>query len=266
MAKGKIILKSPEEVELIRQSSLLVGKTLGELSKHIRPGANTLELDRMAEEFIRDHGGKPAFKDYAPSFGETPFPYSLCISINEEVVHGMPGAQRYLNDGDIVSVDCGVEMNGYFGDSAYTFPVGEISSKTRRLLQITKECLYKGIEKAVAGNRLGEVSYAIQRHAETYGYSIVREMVGHGLGASLHEAPEIPNFGKKRSGPRLMEGMVVAIEPMINLGRRFIDVAEDGWTVYARDRKPSAHYEHDVYIRKGKADILSSFEFIENNN
>lgn len=264
MAEGTVIYKTPEEVELIRESSLLVGKTLGELKKHIQPGVNTLELDQIAETFIRDHGGVPAFKDYDASFGDSPFPFSLCVSMNEVVVHGFPSASRYLEEGDIVSIDCGVLKNGYYGDSAYTFAVGEISAKKRRLLEVTKEALYKGIEQAVVGNRLGDVSYAIQRHVETYGYSIVREMVGHGLGKNLHEAPEVPNYGKRRTGLKLQEGLVIAIEPMINMGRRFIATAADGWTVYAKDLKPSAHFEHSILIRNGKADILSTFEYIEN--
>ena len=260
----QVTYKTRDEVELIRQSSLLVGKTLGEIGKMIEPGVSTFALDRMAEEFIRDHGGVPAFKDYDASFGDTPFPYSLCTSVNEEVVHGMPSRNRILQEGDIISVDCGVFMNGYYGDSAYTFSVGEISGKKQRLLEVTKAALYRGIEKAVSGNRMGEISNAIQKYAEAYGYSIVREMVGHGLGKELHEPPEVPNYGRRRSGDKLKEGMVLAIEPMINMGRRHIKVASDGWTVYATDRKPSAHYEHTVLIRKGKAEILTTFEFIEN--
>lgn len=262
--QATITYKTQDEVELIRQSSLLVGKTLGEIGKMVEPGVSTLQLDKMAEAFIRDHGAVPAFKDYQPSFGKSPFPYSLCTSINEEVVHGMPSKNRILKEGDIISIDCGVYMNGYYGDSAYTFAVGEISSKKRRLMDVTKAALYKGIEKAIAGNRMGEVSNAIQRHAENHGYSIVREMVGHGLGKELHEPPEVPNYGKRRSGDRLKEGMVLAIEPMINLGRRHIKEASDGWTIYAMDRKPSAHYEHSVLIRKGKPEVLTTFEFIEN--
>lgn len=261
---NQVILKAPEEIELIRQSSLLVSKTLGELNKHIRPGVSTLELDTIAETFIRDHGGVPAFKDYQASFGETPFPGSLCTSLNEAVVHGIPSASDILEDGDIISVDCGVLMNGYYGDSAYTFAVGEVSSKKRRLMQVTKESLYKGIEMAKAGNRLGDIAYAVQKHAERYGYSVVREMVGHGLGKSLHEAPEVPNHGRRRTGLKLTEGMVIAIEPMINLGKRFIKVADDGWTVVATDKQPSAHYEHSIAITKGQPEILSTFEYIEN--
>ncbi|MEO0896058.1 MAG: type I methionyl aminopeptidase [Bacteroidota bacterium] len=262
--KDKVIIKTEEEIDLIRQSSLLVGKTLGELKKHIVPGVTTHKLDTIAEEFIRDHGAIPGFKDYAPSFGDSPFPYTLCTSVNEEVVHGMPSPKRELREGEIISIDCGVLMNGYYGDSAYTFPVGEISSKVQRLMTVTKESLYKGIEKAVAGNRLGEISYAVQKHAEQYGYSVVKEMVGHGLGENLHEPPEVPNYGRRRSGMKLPEGLVIAIEPMINMGKRGIKVAADGWTVYATDRLPSAHYEHCVVVRKGKAEILSTFEFIEN--
>ncbi len=262
--KDQATYKTEEEIELIRQSSLLVGKTLGELNKHIEPGVTTQKLDAIAEEFIRDHGAIPGFKDYAPSFGDSPFPYTLCTSVNEEVVHGMPSPKRRLEEGDIISVDCGVLLNGYYGDSAYTFAVGEIPSKVARLMKVTKESLYKGIEKAVAGNRLGEISYAIQKHAELHGFSIVREMVGHGLGVNLHEPPEVPNYGKRRSGAKLKEGLVIAIEPMINLGKRSIKVDDDGWTVYATDRLPSAHYEHCIVIRKGEAEILSTFEYIEN--
>jgi len=256
-------LKTEEEIALIRESSLLVGKTLGEVKKHVRPGISTLELDKIAEEFIRDHGAIPAFKDYEPSFGHSPFPGTLCTSINEVVVHGMPSSKHTLKDGDIISVDCGVYMNGYFGDSAYTFTVGEISPQVRKLLNVTKRSLYMGIEKAVDGMRLGEISHAIQRYVESHGFSVVREMVGHGLGKELHEPPEIPNYGRRRSGIRLKEGMVIAIEPMINLGKRFIKVDDDGWTVFATDRKPSAHFEHTVVVRKGKAEILSTFDFIE---
>ncbi len=264
MAKGNIIYRSQEEIEKIRESSLLVGKTLGELSEHIVPGASTIKLDEIAETFIRDHGAVPAFKDHNPSFSETPFPYSLCISVNEEVVHGMPSSHRALQDGDIVSIDCGVFMNGYYGDSAYTFAVGDISAKKKKLLDVTKASLYKGIEKAKDGNRLGEVSHAIQKHVEMFGFSIIREMVGHGVGTSLHEPPEVPNFGKRRSGVMLKEGMVLAIEPMVNMGKRHIGTAQDGWTVFAKDKLPSAHFEHCIAIGKDRAEILSTFEYIEN--
>lgn len=260
----QIILKSAEEIELIRTSSLLVGKTLGELKKYIKPGVSTLELDQIAETFIRDNGGIPAFKDYNAAFADYPFPGSLCTSVNEQVVHGIPSDKVILQDGDLISIDCGVLMNDYFGDSAYTFAVGEISSKKLRLMQVTKESLYKGIEQVVAGNRVGDISYAVQKHAERYGFSVVREMVGHGLGKSLHEAPEVPNHGKRRSGAKLVNGMVIAIEPMINLGKRFIKIGDDGWTVLSTDRQPSAHYEHSVAIVDGKVEILSTFDYIEN--
>ena len=260
-----IVIKTDEEIELIRQSSLLVAKTHGLVSKMIKPGANTLELDEAAEAFIRDHGGTPAFKNYRSSMDVAPFPFTLCISVNDEVVHGMAGANKNLKEGDIVSIDCGVLMNGYYGDSAYTYPVGEVSAKKRKLLRVTKESLYKGLENAVAGNRPGDLSYAIQYHAERYGFSVVREMVGHGVGKRLHEPPEIPNYGRKKSGPRLEEGMVFAIEPMINMGKKKIKFLDDGWTIVTSDGYPSAHFEHTVAIREGKVDILSSFDFIEEN-
>jgi methionyl aminopeptidase len=266
MAVGQIILKTEEEIELIRQSSLLVGKTLGEVSKLIEPGANTLKLDTIAEEFIRDNGGVPAFKDYRSSMDVDPFPFTLCVSLNEEVVHGMPGKERHLEEGDIVAVDCGVYMNGYFGDCAYTFAIGEVNSRKRRLMRVTEESLYKGLEMAIDGNHLGDISNAIQRHVELHGYTIVREMVGHGIGQSLHEPPEVPNYGRRRSGPKLKEGMVIAVEPMVNLGRRRIKVLSDGWTIATSDGTPSAHYEHTVAIRKGKCEILSTHEFIVNQN
>lgn len=258
-----VTYKTEEEIALLRESARLVGKTLGEVGKMIRPGVSTLDVDKVAEAFIRDHGAIPAFKNYQPRFSDTPFPCSVCVSVNEEVVHGFALKDKLLQEGDIVSIDCGVLKNGYYGDSAYTFPVGEVNAKKQRLLDVTKQALYKGIEKAVAGNRLGEVSSAIQRHAEMYGYSVVREMVGHGVGKHLHEPPEVPNFGRRRSGIRLKPGLVIAIEPMINMGRRFISVAEDGWTVFSSDHSPSAHFEHMIVIRNGQAEILSTFEFIE---
>jgi methionyl aminopeptidase len=248
--------KTQEEIELIRESSLLVSKTLAEVAKHIRVGITTLELDKLAEEFIRDHGGVPAFLGY------NGFPNSLCISVNSQVVHGIPN-ETGLKDGDICSVDCGVLKNGFYGDSAYTFIIGDVHSETLRLLKVTKECLEKGIEKAVAGNRLGDVSEAVQRHAETNGYSVVRELVGHGIGKSLHEKPEVPNYGKRGSGMVLKEGLVIAIEPMINLGGKAVVHERDGWTVRTADNKPSAHFEHTVAIGKTRADILSSFDYIE---
>ena len=248
--------KTIEEVELVRESSLLVAKTLAEVAMVIRPGITTLELDRIAEQFIRDHQGVPAFLNY------NGFPNSLCISVNAQVVHGIPGS-TVLQDGDICSVDCGVVKNGFYGDSAYTFPIGEVIDETLFLLKITKESLYKGIEKVISGNRLGDVSAAIQEHAEKNGFSVVRELVGHGIGRHLHEKPEVPNYGKRGSGMVLKEGLVIAIEPMINLGTKGVIHEKDGWTVRTADKKPSAHFEHTVAVRKGEADILSSFEFIE---
>ena len=251
-----INIKTEEEVELIRESSLLVGKTLAEIAKLIKPGVATITLDKAAEEFIRDHDADPGFKGY------NGFPYTLCISVNENVVHGFP-SERELKEGDIVSVDCGTLKNGFYGDSAYTFAVGEIDSEILNLLDRTKESLYLGIEKAIAGNRVGDIGNAIQQYVEEFGYSVVRDLVGHGLGKNLHEKPEVPNFGKRGSGPKLKEGMVLAIEPMINIGGRKVVQEKDGWTIRTYDRLPSAHYEHDVVVRKGKAEILSTFEFIE---
>jgi methionyl aminopeptidase len=248
--------KTLEEIELIRQSSLLVAKTLAEVAKSIRPGITTIELDRIAEAFIRDHEAVPAFLNY------NGFPNSLCISVNSQVVHGIPGKSE-LRDGDICSVDCGVLKDGFYGDSAYTFPVGEVEESTMNLLRVTRECLYEGIAKAVAGNRLGDVSSAIQEHAEKNGYSVVRELVGHGIGRHLHEKPEVPNYGKRGSGLVLREGLVIAIEPMINMGVKGVVHERDGWTVRTADNKPSAHFEHTVGVGREKADILSSFTFVE---
>jgi len=251
-----IYFKTEEEIELIRESSLLVGKTLAEVAKLVAPGVTPLELDSVAEAFIRDNGGVPGFK------GFNGFPNSLCISLNAAVVHGIP-SKKPLESGDIVSIDCGVLKNEFYGDSAYTFEVGEVDPAIRKLLKVTKESLYKGIEAAIAGNRIGDIGAAVQQHAEAEGYGVVRELVGHGLGKSLHEGPEVPNYGKRGRGTKLKEGLVLAIEPMINLGVKSIKQAEDGWTVVTADGLPSAHFEHDVAIGKGKADILSSFEFIE---
>jgi methionyl aminopeptidase len=248
--------KTNEEIELIRESSLLVAKTLAEVAKVIKPGITTLQLDRIAEEFVRDHDAVPAFLNY------NGFPNSVCISVNAQVVHGIPNDTE-LQDGDICSVDFGVVKNGFYGDSAFTFAIGEIAEETLKLLKITREALYKGIEKAIAGNRLGDVSGAIQEHAEINGFSVVRELVGHGIGRHLHEKPEVPNYGKRGSGMTLKEGLVIAIEPMINMGGKAVVHEKDGWTVRTADRKPSAHFEHTVAIRKGEADILSSFKFIE---
>ena len=252
----RVHIKTDEEVELLRESSLLVGKTLAAVADRIKPGVTTLELDAVAEEFIRDHGGEPGFKGYGG------FPNSLCTSVNEAVVHGIPN-DKPLVDGDIVSVDCGVLKNEFYGDSAYTFAVGEIAPEVQQLLEVTKECLQKAIEQAIVGKRIGDIGFACQQHAEQNGYGVVRELVGHGLGRSLHEAPEVPNYGRRGNGPRLMDGMVLAIEPMINLGRKEVFHEEDGWTIVTADRKVSAHFEHDIVVRKDQADVLSSFDEIE---
>ncbi len=240
----------------MKESSLLVGKTLAEVAKLIRPGIETIVLDRMAEEFIRDHGAVPGFKGY------NGFPYTLCISVNEQVVHGFPG-HRPLLEGDIVSVDCGVLKNGFYGDSAYTFAVGTVQEEVRLLMKRTLESLYRAIEVAVEGNRIGDIGHAVQSHVEQYGYSVVRDLVGHGLGRELHEKPEVPNYGKRGTGIKLQEGMTLAIEPMVNLGSRQVVQMPDGWTISTADRRPSAHYEHDIVVRKGKAEILSTFDHIE---
>lgn len=252
-----IYLKTDEEIELMRESNLLVGKTLGELAKWIAPGITTLKLDKIAEEFIRDNGAVPGFLGYAG------YPNTLCVSVNEVVVHGIP-SNYTLRDGDIVSVDCGVVKNGFNGDSAYTFCVGEVDEKVKALLRTTKESLYVGIEQAIEDNRIGHISQAIQGYCERRGYSVVREMTGHGIGKKLHEEPAVPNYGRRGVGPLLKNGMCIAIEPMINLGSRNIVIERDGWTCRTKDRQPSAHFEHTVAIRNGKADILSSFEFVEN--
>jgi methionyl aminopeptidase len=252
----RVHIKTDEEVELLRESSLLVGKTLAAVAQRIRPGVTTLELDAVAEEFIRDHGAEPGFKGYGG------FPNSLCTSVNEAVVHGIPN-NRPLEEGDIVSIDCGVLKNEFYGDSAYTFAVGEIDPKVQQLLDVTKECLRLAIEQAVVGKRIGDIGFACQQHAEKHGYGVVRELVGHGLGRSLHEAPEVPNYGRRGNGPRLMDGMVLAIEPMINLGRKEVLHLDDGWTIVTADRKFSAHFEHDIVVRPGQADVLSSFDEIE---
>lgn len=253
---SKVIFKTAEEIELIRESSLLVSKTLAEIAKVIAPGITTLKLNTLAEEFIRGNGAIPAFLNY------NGFPFSLCISLNDQVVHGFPSNYE-LKDGDIVSVDCGVIKNDFFGDSAYTFAVGEVSAEAKKLLDVTQECLKRGIEKAVSGNRIGDVGYAVQDCAESYGLGVVRELVGHGVGRNLHEKPEVPNYGRRGSGMKLQEGMVIAIEPMINAGRAGVKFWNDGWTVSTVDAKLSAHFEHTVAIRKGQTDVLSTFDYIE---
>jgi len=252
-----IFLKSDEEIEYLRISNKIVAKTLAEMAKIIVPGVSTMQLNNIADEFIRDNGAIPNFLNYGG------FPYSICTSVNEQVVHGFPSEKVFLEDGDIISVDCGALINGFNGDSAYTFCVGDVKSETVDLLRATKESLYKGIEQAEEGRRLGDLGYAIQSYCEERGYSVVREMIGHGVGRKLHEAPEVPNYGRKGNGVMLKSGMTIAIEPMINLGTRHLVFEKDGWTTRTLDRKPSAHFEHSVAIRRGKADILSSFEYIE---
>ena len=248
--------KSREEIEIMRESALLVSKTLGMLASEIKPGVTLLYLDGLAETFIRDHGGEPGF------LGLYDFPNTLCMSLNEQVVHGIP-SDHALQEGDIISIDCGVKMNGYYGDHAYTFPVGEVSEDIKRLLKVTKESLYLGIEQCRVGNRIGDISSTIQEYCEGNGYGVVRELVGHGLGKSMHEKPEVPNYGRKGSGKRIKEGLVIAIEPMINMGTRRVQQLSDGWTIVTADRQPSAHFEHDVAVVDGVPDILSTFQYIE---
>jgi len=252
-----IVIKTAEEIELMRESNQLVSKTLAELAKHIKPGVTTESLDRVAESFIRDHGAVPGFLGYQG------YPKTLCTSVNSEVVHGIPSEKVILQDGDLVSVDCGVLKDGFYGDTAFSFEVGEVSIEVRKLLSVTRECLMKGVEKAIEGNRIGDIAYTVQQHAEQHGYSVVREMVGHGLGRNMHEAPEVPNYGRRGSGPKLKKGMVICIEPMINMGRRQIRQEPDGWTIRAADNNPSAHFELAVAIDKGKADVLSTFSYID---
>ncbi len=253
---GAIILKTREEIELMRESAQIVSKTLGMLSHEIKPGVNTLYLDKLAEEFIRDHGAVPGF------LGLYDFPNTLCVSPNEQVVHGIPNEVE-LKEGDIISVDCGALKNGFYGDHAYTFPVGVVSEAIKKLLKVTKESLYLGIEQIRANNRLGDVGFAVQNHCEKNGYGVVRELVGHGLGREMHEGPEVPNYGRRGKGPKLSEGLVVAIEPMINMGTQRVKQLSDGWTIITADGKPSAHFEHDVAIVDGKPDVLSTFEYIK---
>ena len=253
-------LKSQREIDRMRESALLVGKALAEVAKHVAPGVTTAELDAVAEEYIRSHDAQPAFKGYR--VGPLTYPNSLCISVNDVVVHGIPGDYR-VKEGDLLSVDCGVLLNGYYGDSAYTFAVGEISPENRELLAATYEALLKGIEQAVAGRRVGDISHAVQVHCERRGFGVVRDLVGHGIGRSLHEEPQIPNFGRMGTGRKLRDGLTICIEPMINRGTRDVETDPDGWTVRTADRQPSAHYEHMVVVRKGQPEILSTFEYIE---
>ena len=252
-----MIYKTNDQVELMRQSALLVSKTLTEIAGTLKPGITTLSIDRKVGEFIKDHQAIPSFLNY------NGYPFNSCISVNDVVVHGFPGPKE-LVEGDIITIDIGVILNGWHGDHAYTFAIGDPGEEVMKLIQVTKESLYKGIEKAVAGNRIGDIAFAIQEHTERKnGYGVVRELVGHGLGKNLHEDPQVPNYGKRGSGPKLKEGLVLAIEPMINMGTRDVYTDDDGWTVRTNDGKPSVHFEHDVCVRKGKADILSDYSIIE---
>ena len=251
-----IYLKTEEEINLIKESAQVLGKAHAEVAQWIKPGITTKKLDTIAEDYIRSYGGILSFK------GFNNFPASLCMSVNEVVVHGIPGNYE-LKDGDIVSIDCGVKLNGFHSDSAYTYPVGEVSKEVMDLLTATKKSLYKGIEQAVDGLRIGDIGFAVQHYCEERGYTVVRELVGHGVGRELHEGPEVPNYGKRGKGLRLKEGMVLAIEPMINLGTKSVMQERDGWTIRTTDRKYSAHFEHTVVVRKGKAEILTTFDYIE---
>jgi len=251
-----LYLKTEEEVGMLRESNLLVSRALAEVASFIRPGVTTLYLDEIAETFLRDNGGIPAFKGYGG------FPKTLCTSVNDEVVHGIP-SDYVLKDGDIISIDCGVVLNGWYGDSAYTFAVGEIDEKVRLLLEYTKASLEEGVKEAISGNRIGDISHAVQTRAESGGFSVVRELVGHGLGKRLHEPPEVPNYGRRGSGPKMAKGLVICIEPMINFGKKETKQMKDGWTIKTVDGKPSAHFEYAVAVNKEQADVLTTFEYIE---
>lgn len=255
---GMIIYKTNAEVELMKQSAELVSKTLAEVAKVLKPGMNTLQIDTLCEQFVRDHHAIPSFKNY-----KNTYPFSICASVNDVVVHGFPNTTP-LKDGDIISIDLGVILNGWHGDHSYTFIMGDVTNEVLQLVKVTKESLYKGIEKAIVNNRIGDIAYAIQEHTEKkHGYGVVRELVGHGLGRSLHEDPQIPNYGKRGEGPKLKENLVIAIEPMINMGTKDVFTEADGWTVKTKDGKPSVHFEHDVCVKKNKAFILSDYSFIE---
>ncbi len=251
-----MIVKTLEQIELLRQSSLLVGKTLAEVAKIMKPGVKTIEIDKLAEAFIRDHGATPGFLGYGG------FPGTLCISVGDQVVHGIP-SDRELKDGDLVSIDCGTYMNGYYGDYAYSFAIGECSDDIIKLQQATKDSLYLGAAQAIVGNRIGDIGSAIQNHVESFGYSVVRDLVGHGIGEKLHEDPQVFNYGRKGTGKKLPENLVLCIEPMINQGTKDVVQESDGWTITTRDNKPSAHFEHTVVVRSGKPEFLSTYEFIE---
>lgn len=258
----QIYLKTEEEIDLMRQANMLVAHTLGELARHIKPGISTMQLDKIADEFIRDHGAVPTFRGYPNPYGG-PFPGSICASVNDVVVHGVPSTDIILKDGDIISIDCGTLLDGFNGDSCYTFCVGEVSDEIKHLLKVTKESLYLAIEQAVAGHHLGDIGYTVQNHCESNGYGVVREFVGHGIGREMHEDPQVPNYGKRGNGIKLKANMCVAIEPMITMGDRKVGLMPDKWTVKTLDGKPAAHFEHTIAIRKGKSEILSSFEEVE---
>lgn len=258
----KIFLKTEDEIELMRRANRLVGATLAELGRAIKPGITTKELDRIADEFIRDHGAVPTFKGFPNPYGE-PFPASICTSVNEIVVHGIPSEKTVLKEGDIISIDCGTLLDGFNGDSCYTFCVGEVSEEVQRLLDTTKASLYKGIEQAVAGNHVGDIGNAVETCCTAEGYGVVRELTGHGIGRAMHEDPHVPNYGRRGNGVMLKAGMCIAIEPMITMGNRLIGLMPDRWSIRTLDGKPAAHFEHTIAIRKGKAEILSSFEEIE---
>ena len=258
----KIFLKTEDEIELMRKANRLVGKTLGEIAKHIKPGVTTLQLDEIAEEFIRDNGAVPTFKNFPNPFGN-PFPASICTSVNDVVVHGIPDDKTVLKDGDIISVDCGVLLDGFNGDSCYTFCVGDVAPEVKQLLKVTKEALYLGIKEAVAGKHVGDIGHAVQQHCDAYGYGVVRELTGHGIGRQMHEDPPVPNYGKRGNGVLLKAWMCIAIEPMITMGDRSIYMQPDRWTIRTRDGKPAAHFEHTLAVRRGESEILSSFEEVE---
>ena len=256
MLTKQVSVKSADEIEILRENAIIVSKTLAEIAKYINPGVKTITLDQIAEDFIRSEGAVPGFKGYRG------FPATLCISVNEEVVHGIPG-ERVLKNGDIVSIDCGCRKKGYYGDSAYTFAVGEVDQDILNLLKRTKESLFLAVDMAVAGRRVGDISETVQQYVESFGYSVVRELVGHGIGLQLHEKPDIPNYGRRGSGAKLQEGLTICIEPMINMGVKNVVQANDGWTIRTADRMPSAHFELTVAVKKEKADVLSTFKFVE---
>lgn len=256
MAKGKIIIKSAEQTEIIKQNGLILGKAHAEVAKILAEGVSTNDLDKIAEEYILDNKGLPSFKGYGG------FPATLCISVNEVVVHGIP-SKRVLKDGDIISIDCGVYKNGFHADSAYTYAVGNVSEATKKLLSVTKQSLYVGIDEIKPGNRIGDLANAVQVYNEKFGYGIVRELVGHGVGKDLHEAPEVPNYGKRGNGAKMVDGMVIAVEPMVTQGKRFVVQENDGWTIRTEDRLPAAHFEHTVLVTKSGSEILTTFEYLE---